>query len=177
MNYSENFKYDELRVFSENGTKYCMPVWAYQTELNLQLSTEDIETDVVASFKSWAESRKFPLMCTFDLPDGIYSAYLFKTCEASEKVFGIDISHYEYKGKNPSLPAMNLPAEDCPFDEILPVPKQETHFLGDPNMTLETECIHLESLLKGRINEAGMRKMDTSNSGEFQFDFPKYLYN
>jgi len=177
MNCSENFKYDELRVFSEDGTKYCMPVWAYQTELNILVSTHEVQPDIVSSFRDWAESRKFPLMCSFNLPDGIYSAYLFKTCEDSEKAFGINISHYEYKGKNPSLPSMNLPAEDCPFDEILPVPKQESHFLGEPNMILENECIHLESLLQDRINEAGMRKLSASSLGNFKFDFPKYLYN
>ncbi|NEU07061.1 hypothetical protein GZH53_01940 [Flavihumibacter sp. R14] len=177
MSYSEHFRYDEVSVFTENGTKYCMPVWAYQTELNIKVNTNGIEDDMVSSFNDWAESRKFPLFCTFDLPAGIYSAYLFKTCEDSEKVFGIDISHYEYKGKNPSLPSMNLPAEDCPFDEVLPVPKQVTHIFGDPDMALNSEYVHLESLLTDRINEAGMRKLSASRLADFKFNFPKYLYN
>jgi len=177
MDHSEDFKYDELSVFTENGTKYCMPVWAYQTKLNVAVGTNGIENEVVLSFKDWAETRKFPLYCTFDLPDGVYSSYLFKTCEDSEKLFGINISHYEYKGKNPSLPAMNLPTEDCPFDEILPVPKQETQYFGSPETALRSECAHIESLLKGRINEAGMRKVTASSLGNFKFEFPKYLYN
>lgn len=177
MDYSEGFKYDELKVYSEHGTKYCMPVWAYQTDLNIKVATRGITPDTADSFKEWAESKKFPLFCNFDLPDGVYSAYLFRVCADSEKMFGIDISHYEYKGKNPSLSIMKRQNDDCPFDEVLPVPKQETEIFGDTSTTLKSECLHLESFLEGTINEIGMRKTDSVRLVNFEFTFPKYLYN
>lgn len=177
MDYSEDFKFDEVKVYSEKGTKYCTPVFAFQTELNVKVGTRGISDDSVDSFTQWAESRTLPLFCAFDLPDGVYSAYLFKVCKDSERIFGINISHYEYKGKNPSLNTMKRQYDDCPFDEILPVPKQETEISGDSSTTLKSECFHLESFLEGTINEAGMRKTDSVRLANFQFSFPKYLYN
>ena len=177
MDYSENFQFDEISVFTEEGIKYCIPVWAYQTELNITVDTDGFPADTVNSFKEWSKTQKFPLFCSFDLPDGIYSTYLFKVCEDPEKVFGVDISHYEYKGKNPTLVTMNLPAEDCPFDEMLPVPKQETPSASNSGILLKSKCAHLEFLLEGEINEAGMRRADSGIVGDFKFSLPKYLYN
>lgn len=177
MDYSEGFKYDEISVFSEDGIKFCMPVMAFQTELNIKVDTEGLSIDVRKSFKDWSNSRKFPLFCKFDLPDGIYSSYLFKVCEVSEKVFGVDISHYEYKGKNPSLLSMNLPLEDCPFDELVPVPRQNNEAVNELNAALNSEYARLESLLEGEIKEVGMRKMNLGRLEDFKFTFPKYLYN
>ena len=177
MDYSEGFKYDEIKVYSEKGTKYCMPVWASQTELNIKVGTQGISDDRVESFTEWAESRTLPLFCSFDLPDGVYSAYLFKVCKDSEQIFGINISHYEYKGKNPSLSTMKRQYDDCPFDETLPVPKQVTEIFGDSSTTLNSECLHLESFLEGTINEAGMRKTDSVRLADLELTFHKYLYN
>lgn len=177
MDYSEGFKYDEVKVYSEKGSKYCMPVWAYQTELNLAVENEGMSEDITDSFNEWAESKKLPLFCSFNLPDGVYSAYLFRVCVDTEKTFGIDISHYEYKGKNPSLTIMKRQYDDCPFDEVLPVPKQETEIRVDSDTTLKSECLHLESFLEGTIHEAGMRKTDSVRFVDFEFSFPKYLYN
>jgi hypothetical protein len=67
--------------------------------------------------------------------------------------------------------------DDCPFDEVLPVPKQETEIFGDTTTTLKSECIDLESSLDGTISEAGMRKKDSVNLANFDLTFPKYLYN
>lgn len=177
MDYSEGFKYDEVKVYSEKGTKYCRPVWAFQTDLNLKVAIGGVSDDSIESFTLWAESRTLPLFCSFDLPDGVYSAYLFKVCRDPEQIFGINISHYEYKGKNPSLNIMKRQYDECPFDEILPVPKQVTEISGDPGATLKSEFVHLESLLEGTINEAGMRKTDSLRLANFPFSFPKYLYN
>lgn len=177
MDYSEDFKYDEISVFSENGTQYCTPVWAFQNELNVKVSNGSVGTNNLNSFKNWAQGQKFPLLCSFEIPNGVYSAYLFKVCEDSEKFFGIDISHYEYKGKNPAQSTMKSQVEECPFDEILPVPKKETEIFGELARALQSECAHLESLIKGHINEASMRKMNTGRIENFQFNFPKYLYN
>ena len=177
MDYSESFKYDQISVFSEQGIKYCIPVCAYQTELNIKVDSNGLPIDSVNAFKEWSSTKKFPLFCKFELPDGIYSSYLFKICEGPEKVWGVDVSHYEYKGKNPSLDVMNLPAEDCPFDEMVPVPNQSNDPVNDLNMALRFEYARLESLLEGHINEVGMRKTEASRLEDFKFQFPKYLYN
>jgi hypothetical protein len=176
MDYSKGFQFDEISVFTENSTKYCVPVWAYQTDLNIRVDTKGISADILSAFKEWSKTRKFPLFCSFDLPDGVYSAFLFKVCEAAENISGVDVSHYEYKGKNPSL-AMKLPIEDCPFDEMLPVPKQETEPVNESISAFKAECAQVESLLEGSIKEAGMRKMNSNSLKDFQFKFPKYLYN
>lgn len=176
MDYSEDFKYDELKVFSQHGIKYCIPVWAYQTDLNVQVDTEGISIDTVDSFNSWAESKRFPLKCAFEIPDGVYSSFLFKVVENDEELFGINKSFYQYKGKNP-MTAMNIPIEDCPFDEILPVPKQENDAHSELSMALKMECDNLKSMIEGHINEVGMRKLDSGRLQNMNLIFPKYLYN
>jgi hypothetical protein len=177
MNQSAGFQFDEISVFTEEGIKYCVPTWAYQSDLNVKVDTDGLGTSSVNLFNEWSKTQKFPLFCSFDLPDGIYSTYLFKLCHGAEKLFGVDVSHYEYKGKNPTLVTMKLPAEDCPFDEMLPVPKQESIATTDNGATLKSECAHLEFLLEGEINESGMRRTDSSLAGDFKFHFQKYLYN
>ena len=72
MDYSQGFKFDEIKVFSQNGRKYCIPMWAFQSDLNLEVSTDGIDPVVIQSFKTWAESRTYPLDCAFELPDGVY---------------------------------------------------------------------------------------------------------
>lgn len=176
MDYSEDFKFDEIRVFSQHGIKYCMPVWAYQTDLNIRVDTDGIPLETIDSFKNWAESKKFPLKCTFEIPDGVYSSFLFKVIENSEKLLGVIKSFYQYKGKNP-MTEMKIPIEDCPFDEILPVPKQENEGYTELAMALKLECANFKSLIEGHINEVGMRKLDSGRLKNIDLTFPKYLYN
>lgn len=176
MNYSEDFKYDELKVFSQADKKYCMPVWAYQTDLNVIVGNEGIAENTLDSFNNWAESKKFPLKCEFDLPDGVYSSFLFSVCEDKEKSRGVDHSYYLYKGKNP-VTEMKLPIEDCPFDEVLPVPRQENEGLSNLVLSLKIECAHLQSLIEGHINEVGMRKTNSGRFKNLNFTFHKYMYN
>ena len=176
MNYSEDFRYDELKIFSQDGKKYCKPVWAYQSNLNLRVDNEGIEENTFESFTGWAESKIFPLKCAFELPDGVYSSFLFRICEDKEKSFERDNSYYLYKGKNP-VTEMKLPIEDCPFDEVLPVPRQENEGLKDLALSLQFECAHLQSLIEGHINEVGMRRMPSGRLRNINLTFQKYLYN
>ena len=172
MDYFQDFRYDQIRVFSQSGRKYGVPVWAFQTNLNLKVNTEGIDPDVINAFKTWAETKKFPLNCSFELPDGVYSSFLFKLSEDLEKLFGIDNSFYQYKGKNPAS-NMRLPGENCPFDEVVPVPKQEMEGACDLGMGIKAEF----SSLSGSITEVGMRRQNIGRLENFEFNFPKFLYN
>ncbi len=176
MIYSENFKYDEIRVITEGNMQYCVPVMAFQPELAFAVNSEGLLPQK-EQFKEWSENQKFPLFCSFELTNGVYSAYLFKVCTFPEKVFGVTISHFEYKGKNPSLSTMNITVENCPFDEILPVPNDHVNSNTDIKSDLKAECAHLESLINGHINEVGMRKKQSGFLESLNFNFPKYLYN
>lgn len=176
MMYSENFKYDEIKVITEGNVQYCMPVMAFQPELSFAVNSEELYQPKEL-FKDWAENQKFPLYCSFELPNGVYSSYLFKVCTVPEKVFGVTISHFEYKGKNPSLSAMNITVENCPFDEILPVPNDQVSSITDIESDLKAKCAHLELLINGHITEIGMRKNQSGFLGNLNFHFPKYLYN
>ena len=176
MIHFKDLKYDELRVFNEGNVQYCTPVLAFQSELNLELNAINFKGKK-ETMKEWTESQKFPIYCTFDLPNGVYSAYLFKICTVQEALFDIKISHFEYKGKNPSLSAMKIPLENCPFDETLPVPNDHNDFITAVGTNLNTECIHLESLISCQISEVGMRRDKSSITKTLSFNFPKYLYN
>ena len=97
MVHFKDLKYDELRVFNEGNVQYCTPVLAFQSELNLEINGSNFKGKE-ETIQEWTESQKFPLYCTFDLPNGVYSAYLFKICTVQEALFDIKISHFEYKG-------------------------------------------------------------------------------
>lgn len=176
MIHFKDLKYDELRVFNEGNVQYCTPVLAFQSELNLEINGGNFKGKK-ETMKELTESQKFPLYCAFDLPNGVYSAFLFKICTVQEALFNIKISHFEYKGINPSLSAMKIPLENCPFDETLPVPNNHNHLITDVGINLNTECIHLESLISCQINEVGMRRDKSSITEALNFNFPKYLYN
>ena len=68
---------------------------------------------------------------------------------------------------------MKLPVEDCPFDEVVPVPKQELKGLGELAIGIKSELNNLS----GSINEVGMRKQNAGRLENFEFNFPKFLYN
>jgi hypothetical protein len=176
MDHSENFISNEISVFNKHGIQYCMPVKAAQSELNVVVSVQGEEV-FEELLKDSSEDKIFPLLCNFELPNGLYSAYLFKFCEDHDKFFGIDNSHYEYKGKNPSLLDMKSYPEACPFDESVPVPKKDSEISNSLAMALKSECAHLESLIKDHINEVNVCKMNKGSSHNFLLKMPKFLYN
>ncbi len=172
----EKLNYDELKVFTENGEQYCIPVWASQSVLNVQVLAAGASSNADTARDQYSASRKFPLISSFNIPDGVYSAYLFKVCEVDERIMGVNVSHYQYKGKNPAISEMNFPTDDCPFDEILPVPKPDSGISNQLAIVVQAEAARPDSI-QCRVPELGQRNLIDVQLFSLGFNFQRYIYN
>lgn len=151
MEYTQDFKYDEVSVFTQDGILYAMPVWAFQSRTGSQADAAT-ENFMYNEFLRWADTRKFPLLSNVQIPEGVYSAYLFKVYNDPVKFFGIDISHYEYKGNSPLKEADKFPSSlaECPFDETVPAPSPEHETSLQLARSIQAKCAQMESMINHR---------------------------
>ncbi|MBC7746230.1 MAG: hypothetical protein H7096_14145 [Flavobacterium sp.] len=147
-----------------------------ETELDTTFNSSEYRTKIESSSDDENENQNYPLYCNFELPNGVYSAYLFRVCLLPEKVSGNKSFHFEYKGKNPSS-VMTIPLENCPFDELLPVPKDHLCPTSNTESDLKAKCLLLEYYISGKISEIGMRTGKFGLMVKMNFNLPKFLYN
>lgn len=138
------FKHDAIVVYHVDGIHMGKPTLSIDSKLD-EVMIKSSGHGTYAEFEQWAETQKYPILCSVELQDGVYPASMFKLFSDPLKSFGKDLSHYQYlKISQPITDQTEAAVTGSPFDEDLTTLSNET----------DTEdSSHLTTLFKTKLHQ------------------------